>query len=282
MLARCSPACLLHRSLRPADLRCVSSARSAGAAIVKVPQILNMLIVGSAQGISFQATFTEFLGNTWVSAYNAQMGNPLSSYGEAPLIAVQNLVILALILILGAGSAKIASGSAGVRPGVLALIVYVVVFALGQLVPWVASLAAYVDATSPGDYSCLADVESVFRFVWGRVGVVKPEGVAAQILQALFLGNTALFAMARLPQILTNFSNGHMGTQSIVTLFLQAAGTAARVLTSWVETGDLLVTGCFALSAVLNITLFVQFLMYWTSTGKWRKEQRDGNKQKRE
>jgi len=247
-----------------------------------VPQILNMLIVGSAQGISFQATFTEFLGNTWVSAYNAQMGNPLSSYGEAPLIAVQNLVILALILILGAGSAKIASGSAGVRPGVLALIVYVVVFALGQLVPWVASLAAYVDATSPGDYSCLADVESVFRFVWGRVGVVKPEGVAAQILQALFLGNTALFAMARLPQILTNFSNGHMGTQSIVTLFLQAAGTAARVLTSWVETGDLLVTGCFALSAVLNITLFVQFLMYWTSTGKWRKEQRDGNKQKRE
>ncbi|KAA0152722.1 hypothetical protein FNF29_03611 [Cafeteria roenbergensis] len=255
---------------------------SLGAAIVKIPQILNMVAVGSAGGISFSATFTELIGNTWAAAYNAQMGNPLSSYGESPLIAIQNAVILALVLVLGAGAAKVAaSGKKGKaaaakqvdpRPSGLWLAAYALIFVVGQALPWAVSLIAFVESRG-GDYKELAHWEDALAYAWANIGVNKPEGQALALLTGLYIANTVLFIGARVPQIATNFANGHMGTQSVITLFLQAAGTSARIFTAMAETDDIVVTGSFVVSAALNITLFVQFLAYWRSTAEWRKSQ---------
>jgi mannose-P-dolichol utilization defect 1 len=249
----------------------------AGAAIVKLPQILNMVSIGSASGIDFQATFTELVGNTWSASYNAQMGNPLSSYGEAPLIAVQNLVILLLIVSLSS-SPKVVPSDKSSAPGALALTGYAIVFVVAQLLPWAVSLASFVETRGNGDWASLSNVAEVATYVWSRVGVVKPEGASVQLLAGLYMANTVLFAASRIPQILTNWNNGHMGPQSLITLLLQALGTLARVFTAIAETGDTLIVGSFAISALLNWTLLLQFFYYWKATTEWRARQAESTK----
>lgn len=255
---------------------------------MKMPQILNMVLAGSAGGISFLATFTELLGNMWAAAYNAQLGNPLSSYGEAPLVAIQNLAILVLVVVLGPGAALKpagkekgkgkgkAKGKGAMAGGVsaLSLALYVILFGVAVLLPWFVTLNEFVQTRGGGDPYALLDVSAALSFVLGRVGVVKPGPEALTLLRYLYMANTALFTSSRLPQIMTNMSNGHMGTQSIITLLLQALGVTARIFTAATETSDdSLVIYSFVLSAALNWALVVQFALFFSSTMKWRKDQ---------
>jgi hypothetical protein len=246
-----------------------------------MPQILNMVLAGSAGGISFLATFTELVGNMWASAYNAQLGNPLSSYGEAPLVAIQNLAILVLVVVLGPGAAVkpskkgAAKGAAAAGVSSLSLVLAVVTFAVAMLLPWFVTLNEFVQTRGGGDPCSLLDVSAALAYVMGRVGVVKPGPEALTLLRYLYMANTALFASSRLPQIMTNMSNGHMGTQSIITLLLQALGVTARIFTAATETSDdSLVIYSFVISACLNWALVIQFAMFFSATMEWRKSQK--------
>ncbi|KAI8928771.1 hypothetical protein BC831DRAFT_423342 [Entophlyctis helioformis] len=71
----------------------------AGSAILKVPQILNIVNSGSVEGLSFASFFIEAVAITITVAYNYRLQNPFSTYGEGVFVNAQNLVILVLILV---------------------------------------------------------------------------------------------------------------------------------------------------------------------------------------
>lgn len=66
--------------------------------IIKVPQLLKLLNSRSSRGLSFTSYLLETTGYLCSLAYNFRSGNPVSTYGEIGLIAVQNVIIAVLIL----------------------------------------------------------------------------------------------------------------------------------------------------------------------------------------
>lgn len=66
--------------------------------IIKVPQLLKLLNSRSSRGLSFTSYLLETTSYLCTLAYNFRSGNPPSTYGEIGLIAVQNVIIAALIL----------------------------------------------------------------------------------------------------------------------------------------------------------------------------------------
>lgn len=70
----------------------------AASAVVKVPQILNLVRSRSAAGVSFLSYLLETTSYLVSLAYNVRNGFPFSTYGETAFILVQNIVITLLVL----------------------------------------------------------------------------------------------------------------------------------------------------------------------------------------
>lgn len=66
--------------------------------VVKVPQIINLIKSQSASGVSFLSYLLETSSFLIMLAYNVRSGFPFSTFGETAFIAVQDVVIAALIL----------------------------------------------------------------------------------------------------------------------------------------------------------------------------------------
>lgn len=81
-------------------------------------------------------------------------------------------------------------------------------------------------------------------------------------LQYVQLSTAALFSMSRITQIVANVQQGSTGQLAFMTLFMNFAGSAARVFTSSQEVGRLDVLLSFALSALLNFALLGQYFWY--------------------
>jgi len=77
---------------------------------------------------------------------------------------------------------------------------------------------------------------------------------------------------SKLPQIMTNASNGHTGVQSPITVSLQLIGAAVRLVTILVETKDMIVVAAYVLSLCLNGTILSQILIYRQATVKAMQE----------
>ncbi|KAG5181830.1 hypothetical protein JKP88DRAFT_270011 [Tribonema minus] len=91
-----------------------------------------------------------------------------------------------------------------------------------------------------------------------------------EYLHLLPLTNLPLILVARIPQILTIYQNGHTGQLAFITMAMNVAGTALRMLTTIQEVGwdkGLLIQ--YGTSLVFNGILFVQILYYWGATNKF-------------
>jgi mannose-P-dolichol utilization defect protein 1 len=69
-------------------------------------------------------------------------------------------------------------------------------------------------------------------------------------------------------QILSNFKQGHTGQLALVTLVLNFGGSVARLFTTMQETGDPVQLAGFAVAILLNGTLVLQVLLFWSATNK--------------
>ncbi|EQC29133.1 hypothetical protein SDRG_13165 [Saprolegnia diclina VS20] len=88
--------------------------------------------------------------------------------------------------------------------------------------------------------------------------------------------------MSRIPQVFSNFKQGHTGQLAFVTLFLNLGGSAARLFTSLQETGDQVQMLGFLISVALNGMLVAQVLFYWRATdAAMAKEQAATDKKKK-
>ena len=90
-------------------------------AIVKVPQILKLLNSRSAAGVSFSSYALETASFLITLAYNARQKFPFSTYGESALIAVQDIVVAALVLVFSGQAATAGAFLAAVGGVVYAL-----------------------------------------------------------------------------------------------------------------------------------------------------------------
>lgn len=91
-------------------------------AIVKVPQILKLLSSRSSAGVSFTSYALETTSLLITLAYNARQKFPFSTYGEAALIAVQDVVVGVLVLVFSGQSASAGAFVASVVGVVYALL----------------------------------------------------------------------------------------------------------------------------------------------------------------
>ncbi|TDH70249.1 hypothetical protein CCR75_000197 [Bremia lactucae] len=74
--------------------------------------------------------------------------------------------------------------------------------------------------------------------------------------------------VARIPQILSNFKQGHTGQLALITLVLNLGGSIARLFTTMQETGDPIQVAGFCVGILLNGTLVLQVLLFWGATNK--------------
>jgi len=69
-----------------------------GSSLVKLPQVLKIMMGGSADGISFLSVLLELLAITFSGVYSFTSGFPFSAYGESVFLAVQTALIAMLCL----------------------------------------------------------------------------------------------------------------------------------------------------------------------------------------
>eukprot|EP00929_Paragymnodinium_shiwhaense_P075488 TRINITY_DN38599_c0_g1_i1.p2 TRINITY_DN38599_c0_g1~~TRINITY_DN38599_c0_g1_i1.p2 ORF type:complete len:230 (-),score=58.08 TRINITY_DN38599_c0_g1_i1:198-887(-) len=86
------------------------------------------------------------------------------------------------------------------------------------------------------------------------------------LLPAFGLTPTILGAVARVPQIMLNFRQGHTGNQSCITWGMSFTGNCIRILTTLAAVSDVITLGGHLVAGVLNGTLIVQILFYWSNT----------------
>ncbi|PAV65237.1 hypothetical protein WR25_06641 [Diploscapter pachys] len=112
-------------------------------------------------------------------------------------------------------------------------------------------------------------------FCWAYTFAVIGSYIPPEVLISVQTLIIPITVVSKVIQIWQNYSAGSTGQLSIISVFLQFAGTVARVFTSVQETGDQLLVASFGIAALLNGVIFAQFLLYWNaSTEEQRKKKK--------
>jgi len=101
--------------------------------------------------------------------------------------------------------------------------------------------------------ACVAFIASIF---------ILPQ----QLWPFLMVISTGASVSSRITQIIANFSQGHTGVLSIITLLMQVGGNAVRIFTTMTEVDDFAVLASYLVSFALNATIFLQIVIYWKAT----------------
>ncbi|CAK7216183.1 hypothetical protein SCUCBS95973_002724 [Sporothrix curviconia] len=216
------------------NVECIKLAVSKGlgvgivgaSAVVKVPQILNLVRSRSAAGVSFLSYLLETTSYLVSLAYNVRNGFPFSTYGETAFILAQNVVITLLVLhYSGRG-------------------------AVAALLAAVLAVAATALFSTPG------------AAAGGGVGALAVSSAQLGYLQA---GAGALGVASKIPQILAIWQEGGTGQLSAFTVFNYLVGSLSRIFTTLQEVDDKLILYSFVAGFALNAVLAAQMVYYWNA-----------------
>ncbi|KAF0045631.1 mannose-P-dolichol utilization defect 1b [Scophthalmus maximus] len=94
------------------------------------------------------------------------------------------------------------------------------------------------------------------------------------VVTTMQASNMPAIIIGRLIQAATNFSNGHTGQLSAISIFLMFAGSLARIFTSLQETGDSLMALTYVISSACNGIITLQVLYYWNSSTEHKIDKR--------
>lgn len=99
--------------------------------------------------------------------------------------------------------------------------------------------------------------------------IILTRGVPAQYLYVLGVVPIVLSIWSRLPQIILNLRQKHTGQLALVTFGLSGLGNLARVFTTLKQTPDDTISVIsMIVSALLNFTLVLQIIIFWSATAK--------------
>lgn len=110
------------------------------------------------------------------------------------------------------------------------------------------------------------------------IAVLLSPVIPMMVVTALQAANVPAVIISRLLQAATNYSNGHTGQLSAVTVALLFFGSLARIFTSVQETGDPLMALTYVVSSTCNGLIFAQLLYYWnvsSAADKKKKKKRN-------
>ena len=93
------------------------------------------------------------------------------------------------------------------------------------------------------------------------------------ILASMQASNLPVVVVSKGIQAWSNFSNGHTGQLSAVTVFLVFFGSIARIFTSIQETGDPIMVWTYIIASMANFVLAFQILFYWKVTENLKKKE---------
>jgi mannose-P-dolichol utilization defect protein 1 len=205
-----------------------------GAVGVKLPQVLNIVKAGTVAGLTSSTYICELLSYTIFGIYNLRKGFAFSTYGENMFLAIQNLVLMYCFVVFPARA-----GEEGLVTNPAKKIMVVVT----GLAVYSAVLGGLYVSVSPTDSASLFET-------------------------ALIAAPNVLMLTARLPQIVSNYSNKSTGVLSVITQTLNVLGTLARVFTTTQEVDDFGLLATVLLAFVLNLIILLQIFMYWKNTAK--------------
>lgn len=138
---------------------------------------------------------------------------------------------------------------------------------LVQVIVLVILLWVYMDPRP----SSLSIAGLVAGFVATTVGCAS---LPLEYMVILPLSNLPLIIMAKAPQIVTNYRNGHTGQLASITIMLNFVGATIRIFTTIQEVGwDLGLLAMHSLSSALNGLLVLQVFNYWKETDEWSRNQ---------
>lgn len=106
----------------------------------------------------------------------------------------------------------------------------------------------------------LLEVSAIVAVLAAAVQGAYMSGIEGQ--ETVQLLTTVLFALARGVQVWQNFAQGSTGELAVATLFMNFAGSAARIFTSSQEVKEPIVMYSFIISTILNGVLLIQWIYY--------------------
>ena len=92
--------------------------------------------------------------------------------------------------------------------------------------------------------------------------------VSAALLRTLQMAVVVIGVASKLPQIANNHAAKSTGQLSAVTVFMQAAGSAARVFTTVQEVDDPVLLTSALVATSLNLVIAGQMVVYWKAGGR--------------
>ncbi|KAG0004429.1 hypothetical protein BGZ79_009292 [Entomortierella chlamydospora] len=202
----------------------------AGGAIVKMPQIFKILGARSAQGLSLSSYLLETLACVIGLAYNIRLGHPLSTYGETFFVAIQDIIILGLML--------------HYRSKNMCAFITLSSFLLSGIILGITTQSVQDDGTV------------ITNFI-----------ISESILETLQKYTILINLFSKIPQVIENYNNKSTGQLSAFAVFNYFAGSLARVYTTLIEVKDAILLYGFLLSTFLNCVLALQMALYWNNSG---------------
>ncbi|KAK8796077.1 hypothetical protein WA171_004041, partial [Blastocystis sp. BT1] len=188
-----------------------------GSAVMKFPQILNILKSRSVVGLNVYSFYFECAENLPIIIYHSIYHYPFSTYGECILILVQDIILVLLTHLY----TKDPSVTAKMMYRNFSLLILCAV--------------------------CLCFIPQSFQ-------------VAIPII------STCFGLSARLPQIWTNFRQGHTGQLSLLSWSFSLVGSSIRIFTTLMEVPDKLILAMYITYFLCNLTLVLQIIVYWKKT----------------
>ena len=92
------------------------------------------------------------------------------------------------------------------------------------------------------------------------------------VLTSMQASNLPVVVVSKGIQAWSNYSNGHTGQLSAITVFLIFFGSIARIFTSIQETGDPIMVWTYIIASAANFVLAFQMIYYWKVTEKKKEE----------
>uniref|UniRef100_A0A1I7XVT5 Mannose-P-dolichol utilization defect 1 protein homolog n=1 Tax=Heterorhabditis bacteriophora TaxID=37862 RepID=A0A1I7XVT5_HETBA len=102
-----------------------------------------------------------------------------------------------------------------------------------------------------------------FAFCWAFTFAIIGSYIPIEVLITVQALGIPITFVSKSIQAWQNYKYQSTGQLSLVSVFLQFAGTVARVFTSIQDTGDLLLIVSFGTASFLNAIIFAQFFIYW-------------------
>lgn len=195
---------------------------------MKTPQIFKIASSCSVQGLSLSSYLLEAIACVIGLAYNIRHGHPFSTFGETFFVAIQDLIILGLMLHY-------------TRRNNWA---FIVLFSF-------LLVAGVLGHTS--------------RFVQVDGTVVTSFFISENTSTFLQKSIIPITLLSKIPQIIENYSNKSTGQLSAFAVFNYFAGSLARVYTTLIEVHDVIILSVFLLSTCLNCILAFQMVLYWNN-----------------